>query len=1004
MIGKTISHYRILAKLGEGGMGVVYKAEDTKLGRTVALKFLPPELTRDAEAKRRFIQEARAASALDHPNICTVHEIDETSEGQTFIVMACYDGESLKAKIDRGPLRLEEALAISTQIAQGLAKAHGQGIIHRDIKPANVLVTKDGLVKIVDFGLAKLAGMKLTKTGKTLGTAQYMSPEQARGEEVDQRTDIWSLGIVLYEMLTGKHAFPGEYEQATIYAIMNEEPQPVTALRTGIPIDLERIVIKMLAKAPGERYQHADEILADISRLRKDLSAGSVAPTPKPPRVPISKKRATMIWIPACALVLVLAFLWLRPIILGGGRAPESKISIAVVNFENRTGDASYNNYRMVIPDLLITKLEQSKFLRVATWERLRDLLKQVGKGDIEVIDKDAGFEACLKGGINTIVTGSFTRAGDLFVTDVKVLDVRTKESIASKKAEGKGVESILKNQIDELGGGIAKAVGLSERRFEATIQPITDVTTTSIEAYSCFVMGREELEKHNLNDAVRSLEKAVELDSTFATAYLYLSSAHDQTGSGAPHKDLRNARRFSKTATEKERLFIEARYAAWVEGEPRKEALILRELVEKYPSEKGARRELGYFYFYQGMFAEAIAQFDQLLSLDPSYSEALGALAYSYLYAGDFEKARLYFDKYASAAPDDPNAFDSMGELYFLWGRFDDAIAEYEKAMKLRPDFGSQGRIAYLYAFKEEYAKGLKWIDQDISSASNKAAEYEGCFFKGWCQAARGNTDESIKDLSHALGMFDSLGSPASFVEAYSARFALSWVHCLRGEFDLSRQDITKSMERVPKTFKVRQKYAPFEVHYNIFASIIDIKQGNIETARNRLKETRTLLRTVEEVGGRWVMGLWKETAANECALLDSEMLLAEGSSDGAIRVGEMAPPMGRPRQTAAECLFFYNSPVERDVVARAYQKKGELDKAISEYERLVAVDSTRTDRRLIPPIFHYRLARLYEQKGRVKEAVEQYQKFLSIMSEADICLKELADARARVASLTAK
>ena len=214
-------------------MGVVYKAEDTKLGRTVALKFLPPDLTRDAEAKERFVQEARAASALDHPNICNVHEIDETADGQTFIAMACYDGESLKAKIERGPLKLDEALDIATQIAQGLAKAHGQGIIHRDIKPANILITKDGLVKIVDFGLAKLAGTKLTKTGKTLGTAQYMSPEQARGEQVDQRADIWSLGIVLYEMLTGKHAFPGEYEQATLYAIMNEEPEPVTAVRIG---------------------------------------------------------------------------------------------------------------------------------------------------------------------------------------------------------------------------------------------------------------------------------------------------------------------------------------------------------------------------------------------------------------------------------------------------------------------------------------------------------------------------------------------------------------------------------------------------------------------------------------------------------------------------------------------------------------------------------------------------------------------------------------------------
>jgi len=411
MIGKTVSHYRILEKLGEGGMGIVYKAEDTKLGRMVALKFLPPELTRDHEAKERFVQEARAASALDHPNICNVHEIDETNDGQTFIAMACYDGESLKAKIERGPLKLEETLDIASQVAQGLAKAHGQGIIHRDIKPANILVTNDGLAKIVDFGLAKLAGRKLTKTGKTLGTAQYMSPEQALGKEVDQRADIWSLGIVLYEMLTGKHAFPGEYEQATLYSILNEEPEPVTALRSGVPMELERIVKKTLAKNPAERYQHADEMLADISRLRKELSVDSGGRSPGGGRRRISRRRA-IFGIPVIFVLLALAFVLFKSAVFRGVRGPAARMSIAVVAFENRTGDASYDNYRMVIPDLLITKLEQSKFLRVATWERLRDLLKQIGKGDIQVIDRDAGFEACLKGGISTIVTGSFTRQG----------------------------------------------------------------------------------------------------------------------------------------------------------------------------------------------------------------------------------------------------------------------------------------------------------------------------------------------------------------------------------------------------------------------------------------------------------------------------------------------------------------------------------------------------------------------------------------------------------------
>ncbi|MGB2957630.1 MAG: serine/threonine-protein kinase, partial [Bacteroidota bacterium] len=239
MLGKTVSHYTILEQMGSGGMGVVYRAEDQKLKRTVALKFLPPELTRDSEARERFVHEAQAASALDHPNICTIYEIDQTDDGQMFIAMTAYKGETLKEKLDRGPLKLQQALDVAVQMAQGLNKAHEQGIVHRDIKPANVMVTEDGVVKILDFGLAKLGGRTfVTKEGTTLGTAAYMSPEQSRGEDVDQRTDIWSVGVVLYQMVTGQPPFKGDYENAVIYSINNAAPEPLTAVRTGVPMEL----------------------------------------------------------------------------------------------------------------------------------------------------------------------------------------------------------------------------------------------------------------------------------------------------------------------------------------------------------------------------------------------------------------------------------------------------------------------------------------------------------------------------------------------------------------------------------------------------------------------------------------------------------------------------------------------------------------------------------------------------------------------------------------------
>ena len=322
MIDKTISHYKIFEKLGGGGMGVVYKAQDLKLDRNVALKFLPPHLSQDEENKKRFSHEAKAASALDHPNICTIYEIGETEPapgepgGQMFIAMAYYGGESLKEKIQGGPLPIADAIDIAIQIVQGLAKAHSTEIIHRDIKPGNILITTDGQIKIVDFGLAKLVGRtQLTKEGTTLGTVAYMSPEQVQGVEVGYRTDIWSLGVVLYEMLTGLTPFQGDNDQVVFYTIVNEEQAPITGLRTGVPMELERVVNKAMAKNPDKRYQHVDEIAVDLKAVKAALKGTSKRLFPAKPR-PSQGKRISMwglVALVTAILVGAAVWQWLRP-------------------------------------------------------------------------------------------------------------------------------------------------------------------------------------------------------------------------------------------------------------------------------------------------------------------------------------------------------------------------------------------------------------------------------------------------------------------------------------------------------------------------------------------------------------------------------------------------------------------------------------------------------------------------------------------------------------------
>ncbi|MGB6120365.1 MAG: serine/threonine-protein kinase, partial [Bacteroidota bacterium] len=424
MLGKTVSHYTILEQMGSGGMGVVYRAEDQKLKRTVALKFLPPELTRDSEARERFVHEAQAASALDHPNICTIYEIDQTDDGQMFIAMTAYKGETLKEKLDRGPLKLQQALDVAVQMAQGLNKAHEQGIVHRDIKPANVMVTEDGVVKILDFGLAKLGGRTfVTKEGTTLGTAAYMSPEQSRGEDVDQRTDIWSVGVVLYQMVTGQPPFKGDYENAVIYSINNAAPEPLTAVRTGVPMELERIVGKALGKSPSERYQHADDLVTDLRSVRQELETGvsrTAYQQQAPARKPLWKQPVALLAGTVALLLVVVGLQW----ILGGAgeeaAGDGSRKSIAVLPFTTITRSEDDQIFAEGIHDVILTHLAKIRDLKVLGRQ---SVLRYRGT---DKSPREIGAEL----GVSFLLEGTVSRAGDSIRVVAQLLDTESEEHV----------------------------------------------------------------------------------------------------------------------------------------------------------------------------------------------------------------------------------------------------------------------------------------------------------------------------------------------------------------------------------------------------------------------------------------------------------------------------------------------------------------------------------------------------------------------------------------------
>jgi eukaryotic-like serine/threonine-protein kinase len=514
MIGQTVSHYKILEKLGGGGMGVVYKAQDLKLDRPVALKFLPPDLTRDPEAKQRFVHEAKAASALDHQNICNVHDIGETDDGQIFIVMAFYEGETLKKKIERGPLQIDDALTIAIQVAQGLNKSHEHGIAHRDVKPANIMVTSDGVAKIVDFGLAKLSGRTmLTRAGSTLGTAAYMSPEQARGEPTDHRTDIWSLGVVLYEMITGKRPFEADYENALLYSILNSEPAPVTALRTGIPMELERILFKCLAKLPGNRYQHVDEMLVDLNQVRKGEHTATAASfagnSPAATRSRVSIRAGVLLLL----LISIVGYLfWTR--IFRGSSVSDREKSIAVLPFLTPGNTEEDRVFADGIQGEILTCLTRIKEIKVKGQTGVMQY--RATRKSMRVIGQELG--------VSYLMEGSAQKAGDRIRIQAQLIDVQTEDHVWAH-TYAKPYGDIFAIQAD-----IAENIA-SELR--ATLAPqekslLDRRPTNNTEAYDLYLMAyristnSQSLEEDNR--AVEFLKKVVALDPNFVLAWARLS------------------------------------------------------------------------------------------------------------------------------------------------------------------------------------------------------------------------------------------------------------------------------------------------------------------------------------------------------------------------------------------------------------------------------------------------------------------------------------------------
>jgi serine/threonine protein kinase/predicted Zn-dependent protease len=982
--GSTFAgRYQIIEELGKGGMGKVYKVLDQEVNARVALKLIKPEISTDIETIERFRNELKTARDIAHKNVCRMYDLGKEA-GSYFITMEYVSGEDLKSMIRMsGQLSVRTAISVAKQVCEGLAEAHRLGVVHRDLKPSNIMIDKDGTVRIMDFGIARSLRVKgITGAGVIIGTPEYMSPEQIEGKEVDQRSDIYSLGIILYEMLAGCVPFEGDTPLTVAVKHKSEMPKSPREHNVQISEDLSRLVLRCLEKDKEKRYQSAVELRSELERIEQGI------PTTQriiPSRRAITSREITVkfslkkLWIPALIIFVVVAaaialwrFLPHRKIV----PPPSDKPSLAIMYFKNNTGDKNFDHWRTMLANLLIADLTQSKYIRILGEDKLVNILGQLNQLDAQAYSSEVLKEVATLGGVNHILQGAYAKAGDEFRINVTLQEARSGELLGSESVAGKGEESIF-SMVDELTKRIKTDFKLSQTQIASDIDnEIGKITTGSPEAYGYYTEGRKYHNSGNNRRSIELMEKAIAIDPEFAMAYRSMAMSHNNLGLFSERKKyIGKALELSDRLSDAERYQIQGDFYSDSEKTYDRAIEAFNSLIELYPDNTLASHNLGLLYYYLEEWEKAIKYYGvsarNKSEFIPTYTQLAEAYRAKELYA----EARKVLDDCVQNFSDNAQIRQALASIHIDKGELDQAMVEVDRAFLLDPD-DYQNRIdkGDIYLYKGELARAEEEY-QKLLQMNEPAAHAWGLNRLGYIWLLRGEYEKAKNAWKQGIGLAEMVGQ-----DSWKSRFSNGLANICLGSRD----------------FEEALKYCQIAWESGEKAQYLEGQRLASYLRARVLIETKSMdraQRTADELRAMIEKGLFKKAIRYHHHLMGLLEFERKRYSE-AIKYFDSALALESygPLNKNAEIL---------DSLALAHHQAGNLEKAAETYNRIAALTTGRLGYGDVYAKSYYMLGKINEQKGEKARAIENYQKFLDLWKDADASLPEVEDARKRLEGL---